>query len=129
MQLKKCTPVLIVDAIEPSLAFWQQRLGFSRPVEVPHGDGLGFVTLTKGTVEVMYQTVASVDADMPGHLDDWHGDRSHLYVEVDDIDAVAAALSGCEIVLPKRKTFYGATEVGYREPGGHFVTFAQMRST
>jgi uncharacterized glyoxalase superfamily protein PhnB len=128
MRLNKCTAVLIVDAIEPCLPFWQQRLGFARPVEVPHGDGVGFVILTNGKVEVMYQTVASVEADMPGILRDWHGDRTHLYVEVDDIDAVAAALAGCEIVLPRRKTFYGATEVGYREPGGHFVTFAQMRA-
>jgi len=127
MRLDKCTAVLIVEAIEPCLDFWQQRLGFSRPVEVPHGDGLGFVILTNGVVEVMYQTVASVEADMPGHLRDWHSDKTHLYVEVDDIDAVAAALEGCEVALPRRKTFYGATEVGYREPGGHFVTFAQMR--
>lgn len=128
MQLSKSTPVLIVDAIEPSLAFWQQRLGFERPVEVPHDGKLGFVILANGAVEVMYQTAASVGADAPAHMRDWRGDKSHLYVEVDDIDAVAAALDGFEIALPRRKTFYGATEIGYREPGGHFVTFAQMGS-
>jgi uncharacterized glyoxalase superfamily protein PhnB len=127
MRISKSTPVLIVDAIEPSLEFWQKRLGFERPVEVPHGEGLGFVILTNGTVEVMYQTAASVGADSPAHLRDWHNDKSYLYTEVDDIDAVAAALAGCEIVLPRRKTFYGATEIGYREPGGHFVTFAQTK--
>ena len=126
MQIHKSTAVLIVTAIEPSLAFWQQRLGFERSVEVPHDGTLGFVILTNGPVEVMYQSVASVGADMPAHLRGWHDDRSHLYVEVDDIDAIAMALAEFEVVLPKRKTFYGATEIGYREPGGHYVTFAQM---
>jgi hypothetical protein len=39
--IRKSTPVLFVDAIEPSLAFWRDRLGFSVTVEVPHGDTLG----------------------------------------------------------------------------------------
>jgi hypothetical protein len=34
-EIRKSTPVLIVDAIEPSLPFWQERLGLERPVEVP----------------------------------------------------------------------------------------------
>jgi len=129
MQVRKSTPVLIVDAIEPALAFWRDRLQFSVTVEVPHADSLGFVILGNGVVELMYQTVASVRADAPTHLRDWDHDRSFLYVEVDDVDAVAQALSGFEIVLPRRQTFYGATEIGFREPGGHWVTFAQMAST
>jgi len=40
-QISKSTPVLIVEAIEPSLPFWQERLGFERPVEVPDGERLG----------------------------------------------------------------------------------------
>jgi hypothetical protein len=51
---------------------------------------------------------------------------SFLFVEVPDIDAIAAALDGENIVMPRRKTFYGATEIGYHEPGGHYVTFAQF---
>ena len=128
MQVRKSTPVLIVDAIEPILAFWRDRLQFSITVEVPHADALGFVILGNGVVELMYQTAASVRADSPTHLQDWDHDRSFLYVEVDDVDAVARALAGFEIVLPRRQTFYGATEIGFREPGGHWVTFAQMAS-
>jgi hypothetical protein len=29
--------------------------------------------------------------------------------------------------MPRRETSYGSTEIGYREPGGHFVTFAQFQ--
>jgi uncharacterized glyoxalase superfamily protein PhnB len=126
-QVRKSTPVLFVDAIEPSLPFWQERLGFARPVEVPDGDRLGFVILLNGTVEVMYQTAALLHKDADAHAVAFDGDKTFLFVEVDDIDAIAVALQGFEIVMPRRETFYGSTEIGYREPGGHFVTFAQMQ--
>jgi uncharacterized glyoxalase superfamily protein PhnB len=126
-QIRKSTPVLIVEAIEPSLPFWQERLGFERPVEVPDGERLGFVILTNGSVEVMYQTRALLAQDSVAHSSAFHNDKTLLFVEVSDIDALAAALQGFEIVRPRRETFYGSTEIGYREPGGHFVTFAQMK--
>lgn len=126
-RIEKSTPVLFVDAIEPSLPFWQERLGFERPVEVPDGERMGFAILTNGVVDIMYQTKALLHKDSAAHAAVFHDDKTFLFVEVDDIDAVASALHGFEIVLPRRETFYGSTEIGYREPGGHFVTFAQMK--
>lgn len=125
--LRKSTPVLIVDAIEPSLPFWQERLGFARTAEVPDGDRLGFVILAGGTVEIMYQTAALLRKDSSAHAMALDNGKSFLFVEVDDVDALAMALKGFEVVMPRRETFYGSTEIGYREPGGHFVTFAQFR--
>ena len=43
----KITPVLIVDEIEKSLPFWIERMGFTKTVEVPEGDGLGFVIVVR----------------------------------------------------------------------------------
>ena len=126
-EIRKSTPVLIVDAIEPSLPFWQERLGLERPVEVPDGDRLGFVILTNGAIEIMYQTRASVAKDSPAHAAAFDNDKTFLFVEVSDMDTLASALQGFEIVTPRRETFYGSTEIGYREPGGHFVTFAQIK--
>ena len=122
----RSTPVLYVDAIEPSLEFWRDRLGFRVDVEVPHGDALGFVILRHGAVEVMLQTTASLAADAPEYAQRHNGDKTFLFIEVDDIDAIARSLDGCDVVLPRRTTFYGATEIGYREPGGHYATFAQI---
>lgn len=124
--IRRSTPVLFVDAIEPSLDFWRDRLGFQLTAEVPEGDALGFVILQKDAVEVMLQTIASVEADAPAYARHFHADKTWLFVEVEDIEQTATALQGCEIVLERRTTFYGATEIGYREPGGHFVTFAQF---
>ena len=126
-QISKSTPVLFVEAIEPSLPFWQERLGFERTVEVPDGDRLGFAILTNGKVEVMYQTVAMLNKDSAAHAGIFHNDKTFLFIEVDNLDAIATALHDFEIVMPRRETFYGATEIGYREPGGHCVTFAQFK--
>ena len=126
-QIRKATPVLFVDAIEPCLPFWQERLGFERTVEVPDGERLGFAILTNGSVELMYQTAAMLAKDSAAHSVNFDDDKTFLFVEVDDIAALAKALDGFEIVMPKRETFYGSTEIGYREPGGHFVTFAQFK--
>ena len=124
---RKATPVLYVETIAPSLAFWRDRLGFAITAAGPGEDGPVFVILVGNGIELMLQTTASLAADPHAAAMDWRGDRSCLFVEVDDIDVLAAALEGCEIVAPRHDTFYGATEIGYREPGGHFVTFAQFQ--
>lgn len=123
--MKKLTPVLYVEAIEPVLPFWEDRLGFERMIEVPQGDRLGFVAFAKDGVEIMYQTRASVAADIP-QLSETPMGGALLFIEVDDIDAVEAALEGVENVHPRRTTFYGATEIIVREPGGNAVTFAEF---
>jgi hypothetical protein len=125
MKIGKLTPVLIVEAIEPCLSFWIDRLGFTKTVEVPHGEQLGFVILVRDGVEVMYQTRASVLGDVPAVADTpFRG--TLLYFEVDDLDAVEEALAGVPLVIPRRTTFYGAQEIIVREPAGNVVTFAQF---
>src|SRR5713101_1288634 len=65
MNVKRITPVLLVQEIEPLVPFWVDRLGFTKTVEVPDGNKLAFVAFQKGTAEVMYQTYASVEKDAP----------------------------------------------------------------
>jgi uncharacterized glyoxalase superfamily protein PhnB len=122
------TPVLVVEAIEPCLPFWVDRLGFEITIEVPEGDRLGFVALERDGVEVMYQTRASLARDLPGVTSLPFGGPSHLYIQVADLDAVERALDGTDVIMPRRTTFYGATEIFVREPCGHYVGFAQPQS-
>jgi uncharacterized glyoxalase superfamily protein PhnB len=122
--MKKLTPVLMVEAIEPALPFWE-RLGFEKTMELPHGDRLGFAILAKDGVEIMYQSVDSVRADVPA-LADAPAAAAFLFIEVDDLDGVVRALEGVTPVVPRRKTFYGADELIVRDPAGNVVTFAQF---
>jgi uncharacterized glyoxalase superfamily protein PhnB len=127
--MKKLTPILVVDGIEECLPFWVDRLGFTKSMEAPDGDRLAFVGLVHGSIEIMLQTRSSVTDDLPALAPEVAAARGFLYLEVEDIDAVAALLDGVEVVMPRRETFYGATEISVREPGGHFVTFAQISPT
>lgn len=123
--MKKITPVLYVEEIEPVLGFWMDRLGFEKTVEVPEGDRLGFVILSRGPVQLMYQTRASVQSDV-APLADSPMRGSFLFIEVEDLDEVQRALEGVEPVVPRRKTFYGSDELIVREPAGNAVTFAKF---
>ena len=126
MKISKLTPVLMVEAIEPVLDFWVKRLGFSKTTEVPHEGHLGFVILERDGIEIMYQTRASVAADIALASSPMKG--SFLFFQVDDLDAIEKALKGITPVVPRRKTFYGADELIVREPAGNIVTFAQFAS-
>jgi len=130
--MKKATPLISVEAIEPCLPFWTEALGFEITVTVPHEDAIGFVMLAKAGVELMYQTRASIDADLgesggPADLGaELAGSTSTLFIEVDSLDSVLEALeaSGAEVVVPRRQTFYGMDEIFVRAPCGTLVGFA-----
>lgn len=126
MNVKRITPVLYVKEIEPCLKFWTDRLGFQKTVEVPDGDRLGFVILQKGDLEIMYQSFASAAKDAPAIAKDIEGGRTFLYLEVDKLDPFIAAMKGANVVLPVRTTFYGAKEIGVKDPAGHVIVFAEM---
>ena len=125
MNVKRITPVLFVKEIEPILPFWVDALGFTKTIEVPRGDKLGFIALQKGSTEVMYQSYASLGEDMPLIAEAARKGPTFLYIEVDNLDAVLTALKNSKIVQPERTAFYGMREVGYQDPAGHFITFAQ----
>lgn len=126
MNVKKITPVLYVEAIEPCLSFWIDRLGFQKTAEVPEGDKLGFVILQRGNVEIMYQTYASQKKDTSIVSADIAGGHTFLYVEVEMLDAVVEAMKGANIAIPVRTTFYGARELGVKDPAGHVILFAEF---
>ena len=126
MIAKRITPVLFVKEIEPVLPFWVDALGFEKTIEVPHdGVKLGFVALQKDGTEVMYQTYASLGEDMPQIAEAAKKGPTFLYIEVDNFDAILAALKKFKISQPERTAFYGMREIGYQDPAGHYLTFAQ----
>jgi len=125
--LKQLTPVLIVDAVEPCIKFWVDRLGFAVTNSVPGPDGkLMFASVQLGAIEIMYQTRASVISEQPGSAGDLTGHSVALFITVDDLDKVEKSLVGAPIVKPRHETFYGSIEIYVREPGGNTVGFAQF---
>jgi len=128
--MKKATPLITVDAIEPCLPFWTEALGFDLVGSVPHDDSVGFAMLLKGDVGLMYQSRASVTADLgksgapAGLADEMAEATTALFIEVADLDATIAAIGDVEVLVPRRQTFYGMDEVFVRAPCGTVIGFA-----
>lgn len=128
-EMKKLTPIMTVEAIEPCLSFWTD-LGFEVTATVPHEDAIGFAMLKGGAVELMYQTRASIDADLgasgaPADLGaQLAAGKSTLFIEVDSIDGILDALAGADVVVPRRTTSYGMDEIFVQAPCGTMVGFA-----
>jgi len=130
VHLERLSPVLIVDAVEPCIRFWADRLGFTIENTVPAPDGrLAFASVKSGAIEIMYQTRASVLAEAPDTADDLRGHSTALFITVDNLDDVEKAMAGTPVVKPRHKTFYGSLEMYVREPGGNTVGFAQFAQT
>jgi uncharacterized glyoxalase superfamily protein PhnB len=129
MTVRKITPVLFAEEIEPSLKFWVERLHFEKTMEVLEGDKLGFAILQKGAVELMYQSYSSAEKDLSSPSQDVRKGPTYLYVEVENLAEIIDAIKGIDLVMPLRTTFYGAAEVGIKDPAGHVVVFAQMGVT
>jgi len=130
--LTALAPVLIVEAVEPSLKFWTEKLGFAKDNEVPGPDGkLIFASVKKDGIEIMYQTRASVIADNPAGAGDLNGRSVALFITVPaikDLDELARRTAGAPVVKARHDTFYGTTEFYVREPGGNVVGFAAPKS-
>jgi len=126
--LKHLTPVLVVERVEPCLAFWVERFGFAIENQVPGPDGhLIFASVKRGDIEVMYQTRASVVSENPSLEQELTGHSVTLFIAVEDFDAVERATAGAPVIKARHDTFYGSTEIYVREPGGNTVGFAQFK--
>jgi uncharacterized glyoxalase superfamily protein PhnB len=126
MTVKKITALLFAEEIEPCLKFWMERLGFEKTIDVPEGNKLAFAILQKDGVELMYQTYSSAEKDVSAVSPEVRKGPSFLYVEVENLEQIVSAMKGAEVVMPVRTTFYGAKEIGIRDPSGHIITFAQV---
>jgi uncharacterized glyoxalase superfamily protein PhnB len=126
MTVKKITSVLFAEEIEPCLKFWVERFRFEKTIEVPEGNKLAFAILQKNGVELMYQTYASAEKDVSAVSPEVRKGPSFLYVEVESLDEIISAAKGAEVIMPIRTTFYGAKEIGIKDPAGHIITFAQL---
>jgi hypothetical protein len=121
VQLNSLAPILIVETIAPCLPFWE-AIGFSATVTVPDAPPFGFAIVARNGIEVMLQTRDSVESDMAGVAE--RVIAGALYLSVANLDAVISALGNAPVIVPRRKTFYGADEIFVLDPAGNVIGFA-----
>lgn len=125
MKITRATPVLFVDAVEPTRDFFT-KLGFTVLFDMPEGERLGFVGLEKDGVQVMVETRGNAN-EGPAIREVTRNSRgSVVFIEVDNLDAVITALATEKAIVERHATPYGADEISFMEPGGHVVTFARF---
>lgn len=125
MKITRATPVLFVDAVEPTRDFFT-RLGFTVMFDVPEGDRLGFVGLERDGVQVMVETKGNANEGEAIREITRNSRGSVVFVEVDNLDAVITALATEKAIVERHTAPYGADEISFMEPGGHVVTFARF---
>lgn len=107
MTARKLTTILIVDSIEDSLPSWE-KLGYEVTVRVPEEGRAGFVILSGNAGELMLQTRESVADDLP--IIAKKRPAFVLYADVPSLATAKKAFRGATVLVPRRKTFYGAVE-------------------
>ena len=126
MKVSRATPVLFVDRVEPTRDFLK-KVGFEVVVEIPEDDSLGFSLLKKDGVKVMVETRGNSREPAALQALSKESRRAVVFIEVDDIAEVIAALAGAKVVVERHTTFYDSDELTYEEPGGNLATFAQFK--
>ena len=126
MKIRSATPVLFVDQVEPTRDFFT-KLGFTVMFDVPEGDRLGFAGLEKDGVQVMVETRGNTREPAALQALSRESRRAAVFIEVDDVAGVIAALAEAKVVVERHTTFYDSDELTYEEPGGNLVTFAQFK--
>ncbi len=107
MKLEKIVTLLVVESIEECLPAWE-AVGYELTVRVPDTGPLGFVILNAPFGELMLQTKKSLAADLPAVAA--RRPSYLLYADVTSLAEAKKTLRGAEVLVARRKTFYGATE-------------------
>lgn len=137
MTITSATPVLMVDDVGRTVAFYRDVLGFAFLVGVVEGTRetvaqwpapgpLAFAMMQSGQARLMFQTRSSMAAELPRFAETKIGGSLVLYLDCDDLDGLYARLSEhAPFIKAPHKTFYGTRECSFKDVNGYVLTFAE----
>jgi uncharacterized glyoxalase superfamily protein PhnB len=115
MPLLKLTPMLTVAAIDPTVAFYRDVLGFSVVAQAE-----GWAAVARDEVEVMF---ALPNAHVPFAKPHFTGS---LYFRADNVDALWAQLKDrCRVEYAPETFDYGMREFAVYDNSGYLLQFGQ----
>jgi uncharacterized glyoxalase superfamily protein PhnB len=125
--LKKLTPNFMVEDLSRTVIFYQNVLGFELLMALPSNDNpVDFAIMKRDSVEIMFQSRASLSENVPALSGAVIGASQTLYIEVSSIDQLYSQVQGkADIVVDIHTTFYGTREFYFRDLNGYILSFSE----
>ncbi len=118
--IHELVPLLFVEDIARSTAFYQERLGFAMTQQWEPGGKLAWCRLARDGAAVMLQQ-AIPEEDGPA---DGRGRGVTFYFQCDDADAMHADLTRRGLTAaPPQAAYYGMNQVFVKDPDGYELCF------
>lgn len=125
-KLESLSPNLIADNVNASVDFYTKHLGFNLIASVPETGEYGWAMVERDGVTMMFQSLKSLQEDMPGLKLDKKGSPGTFFIKMKGIEEMYESLKGkVEIALEWRVTFYGMKEFGIKDIDGYYLVFAE----
>lgn len=125
-KLESLSPNLISDNVNASVDFYTKHLGFSLAASAPETGAFGWAMIQRDGVTLMFQSLKSLQEDMPSLNLDTKGSIGTFFIKMKGIEELYESVKGkVEIALEWRVTFYGMKEFGIKDPDGYFMVFAE----
>lgn len=133
---RKLTCNLMVEDVNETIRFYRDVLEFAFVIGVPENSQavvtepdpaqpLAFAILQHGDVQIMFQSRASVMAELPIPPDQPVGGSVVLYIETTDAKALYEKLRGkVDVLRDLHDTFYGKQEFYIQDCNGYILGFA-----
>lgn len=119
-EARELWPLIFVDDIGKSIAFYRDRLGFELVGDAKNADGIFWCRVKRGGCSLMLQQ-ADPKEDGPASS---RGKGVVFYFLVDDADAMHADLTARGLKLPPPETaIYGMRQVELHDPDGYSLCF------
>jgi uncharacterized glyoxalase superfamily protein PhnB len=127
MKFQKLTPNLVVRDVAAAVEFYRSVLGFQLGMSVPDNPPYVFASVMNGAVEIFFNDLNAVKEDYPTLVSRPLGGTMTLFIEVDGIEEVLAAVkkSGAKITMELKTQFYGMREFAFEDPEGWTLTIAE----
>jgi uncharacterized glyoxalase superfamily protein PhnB len=121
--ITELVPLLFVQDIEQSAAFYRDRLGFKLTQTWEPDGRLAWCRLQRGAAAVMLQQACEEDGPP-----ECRGHGVGLFFQCDDVERLFAEFSERGLSTdPPQSAFYGMTQIFVRDPDGYELCF-QSRS-
>lgn len=129
MKLNSLTPNLMVTNIEETIEYYTDILGFTLIKTIPETGNLDWAMVKRNEVVLMFQSIKSLQKNVPELKTQKPGGGLTLYIKVDRITELHEQLinNDVELISDLESTFYDTIEFSITDVNGYVLTFSEEK--